>query len=344
MWLDPWSPPFALATLGFFRLPSSTRPQYGFGAETRRFARRPAPHACVAIVVLLVGAGSLNAQISASRGSWLLAPQAASGLPSPYQSGRRHPNSSTGDSATAETDCYSPYLRTDLALLNVNRRTTGLVNGEGSFNAPVQQTEMAFGLERFRCDPVTFEAGAWYSLHNGGRFEEKRFYGRAVVEIVPKVRVYGGIAYYDNPPGLFASRAVYLFTGGEYPTFWGLLFSGEYKRDYFEHGDWLTLQLRKSHQLGSWQGAVFRYDHAIGATGTRDLPANSTTPGVTGIPSIFYRAMFEIDDGPVTWYFEASPHISYVSRTTGVRKHQMLFAFGLRTTFPWKREQWRRDQ
>ena len=321
-------------------LPSAIR-KHGFAADSRRFARRLSAHGCIALAVLLGAAQSLNAQFSASPGSWLLAPQAASGLPSPYQSGRRHPESSTNGSATAETECYSPYLRTDLALLNVNRRTTGLVTGEGSFNAPVQQTEMAFGLERFRCDPVAFEASAWYSLHNGGRFEEKRFLARAVVDVVPKVRVYGGIAYYDNAPGLFASRSVFLFAGGEYPSFWGVIFSGEYKRDYFEHGDWLTLQFRKSHRLGTWQGAVFRFDHALGATGTRDLPANTTTPGMTGIPSIFYRSMFEIDDGPVTWYFEASPHISYVSRATGVRKHQMLFSVGLRTTFPWQRDRWR---
>jgi hypothetical protein len=240
-----------------------------------------------------------------------------------------------------ETGCYSPYLRTDLSLLNVNRRTTGLVAGEGSFNAPVQQTEVAFGLERFRCDPITVEASAWYSLHEGSRFEEKRFLARAIVEIIPKVRVYGGIAYYDNPPGLWASRSVFFFAGGEYPTFWGLNFSGEYKRDHYEHGDWWTLQVRKSHHLGKWRGAIFRFDHALGATATRDLPANSATPGMTGIPSIYYRTMFEVDDGPVTWYFEASPHVSYVSRATGVRKHQMLFAAGLRTTFPWQLDRWR---
>lgn len=322
-------------------MPFDSPQQYGPAAESRRFARRAIAHGCAAFTILISSVGLLNAQFPVSPASWLLAPQAASGLPSPYQSGRRHPDSATGDSATADTECYSPYLRTDLALLNVNRRTTGLVNGEGSFNAPVQQTEMAFGLERFRCDPVTFEAGAWYSLHNGGRFEEKRFYGRAVVEVVPKVRVYGGVAYYDNPPGLFASRSVFLFTGGEYPTIWGVIFSGEYKRDYYEHGDWWTLQFRKSHRLGVWRGAVFRYDHALGATATRDLPTNTTTPGVTGIPSIYYRSMFEIDDGPVTWYVEASPHVSYVSRATGVRKHQMLFAVGVRTTLPWQRDEWR---
>jgi len=311
--------------------------QHGFGAERRRFVQRLCP---LALVILLAGAEALNAQIAARSGSWLLAPQAASGLPSPLQSGRRHPEATANGSAS-ETGCYSPYLRTDLSLLNVNRRTTGLVSGEGSFNAPVQQTEVAFGLERFRCDPITIEASAWYSLHDSSRFEEKRFVGRAVLDLLPRVRVYGGIAYYDNPPGLFSSRSVFLFAGGEYPTLWGVIFSGEYKRDHFEHGDWLTLQFRKSHRLGTWRGAVFRFDHALGATATRDLPTNTTTPGLTGIPSAYYRGMLEIDDGPVTWYFEASPHVSFVSRATGVRKHQMLFAIGLRTTFPWQLDRWR---
>lgn len=292
------------------------------------------------LAILPAGGESLRAQTSARAASLLVAPQAAAGLPSPYQSGRRRPESADG-SASNDTACYQPYLRTDLSLLNVNRRTTGLVSGEGSFNAPVQQSEVAFGLERFRCEPITLEASAWYSLHDASRFEEKRFLARAVVDVIPRVRVYGGIAYYDNPPGLFASRSLFLFAGGEYPTFWKMIFSGEYKRDYYEHGDWLTLQVRKSHRLGTWRGAIFRFDQALGATLTRDLPANSATPGVTGVPSIYYRAMLEVDDGPVTWYFEASPHVSYVSRATGVRKHQMLFAAGLRTTFPWQLDRWR---
>ncbi len=310
---------------------------HGFRADPRRFPQR----LCLLVLAVLLGAAEpVTAQVAPRFGSLLLAPQAASGLPSPYQSGRRNPETGDG-SASDDTGCYSPYLRTDLSLLNVNRRTTGLVTGEGSFNAPVQQSEVAFGLERFRCDPITVEASAWYSLHDGHRFAEKRFVGRAIVEVIPKVRVYGGIAYYDNPPELFASRSVYLFAGGEYPTFWGMIFSGEYKRDYYEHGDWWTVQVRKSHRLARWRGAVFRFDHALGATVTRDLPANKTTPGVTGIPSIYYRSMLEVDDGPVTWYFEASPHVSYVSRATGVRKHQMLFAIGLRTTFPWQLDRWR---
>ena len=48
------------------------------------------------------------------------------------------------------------------------------------------------------------------------------------------------------------------------------------------------------------------------------------------MPSAFYRAILEIDDGPVTWYFEASPHVSFVSRATGVRKHHVLVTAGLR--------------
>ena len=93
--------------------------------------------------------------------------------------------------------------------------------------------------------------------------------------------------------------------------------------------------MTKRHRLGSLRhGAIFYYRHGLGATGTRHLPGNTNTESITGVPSVFYRSLLEIDDGPVTWYMEVSPHVSFVSRATGVPKHHLLVAAGMRMDFP----------
>ena len=239
-----------------------------------------------------------------------------------------------GDDPPEPRACNAPSFSLDASLTNDNRRTTGLVLGEGGF-PPVQQSLISGRLKNVRCESVDLELSAWYSLHDASSFDEMQFRSRAIVEVMPNVHVYGGIAYYDNPDGLFATKSLYLIGGVEYPSVWGTTVKADYLRDVKEHGDWLTAMFLKSHELGSTRnGAVFTYKHGLGATATRNLPANSNTPSMTGVPSAFYRAILEIDDGPVTWYFEASPHVSFVSRATGVRKKHLLVTAGVRIEVP----------
>ena len=239
-----------------------------------------------------------------------------------------------GDEPPEPKACNAPSFSLDASLLNDNRRTTGLVLSEGGFT-PVQQSLVSGRLKNIRCERVDLELSAWYSLHDASSFDEMRFRSRAIVEVIPNVQVYGGIAYYDNPDGLFATKSLYLIAGAEYPSVWGTTVKADYLRDVKDHGDWLTVMFLKSHELGSTRkGAIFTYKHGLGATATRKLPANSNTPSMTGVPSTFYRAILEIDDGPVTWYFEASPHVSFVGRTTGVRKKHLLVTAGVRIEVP----------
>lgn len=236
---------------------------------------------------------------------------------------------------TKEGGCNVPGLSANAALANDNRRTTGLVLAEGGFTPPVQRSLLTIRLNNVQCRKVDAELAMSYSLHDAHIFEEKMFIARAMFEPLARVRVYGGIAYVDNPEGLFRSHSAYLVGGIEYPSIWGTNFTGHYMRDVKQNGDWVNLQLTKRHRLGSLsRGTVFYFRHGLGATGTRHLPGNANTENITGIPSIFYRSLVEIDDGPVTWYFEASPHVSFVSRATGVRKHHMLVSAGVRMDFP----------
>jgi len=209
------------------------------------------------------------------------------------------------------------------------------VFGEGGYTPPVQQSRLSARLNNIQCRKVDGEISAWYSLHDARVFEEKRFQARGMFEPFAHVHVYGGISYYDNPEDTFSSRSIFFIGGAEYPTVLGLTFNADYLWDAKEHGEWLTLQVTKRHKLGTIRrGAVFTYRHGLGATGTHSLPGNTNTPSITGVPSVFYRAILEIDDGPVTWYMEASPHVSFVSRATGVRKKHVLLAIGLRMDFP----------
>lgn len=227
--------------------------------------------------------------------------------------------------------CNVPSYSVDASLTNDNRRTTGLVLAEGGYWPPVQQSMLTARLNNVQCRKADGEISMSYSLHDARVFEEKQFRARGMFEPIPRVHVYGGIAYYLNPEGLFKSRSVFLIGGAEYPTAFGAMLQADYLRDVKENGDWLTVQIMKRHRLGRMRrGAVFYYRHGFGATGTRKLPGNEATPDINGIPSVFYRAILEIDDGPVTWYIEASPHVSFVSRATGVRDRHFLFAVGMR--------------
>lgn len=238
------------------------------------------------------------------------------------------------DTSPEKTTCNTPSFSLDASLTNDNRRTTGLVLGDGGF-PPVQQSLISGRLKNVRCESVDLELSAWYSLHDASSFSEMRFRSKAIIEVMPKVHVYGGIAYYDNPDGMFATKSLYLIGGVEYPSFWGTVVTADYLRDVQDNGDWLTLMLLKSHEIWSTkEGAIFTYRHGLGATATRKLPANYYTPSMTGIPSAFYRAILEIDDGPVTWYFEASPHVSFVSRSTGIPKSHLLVTAGVRIEVP----------
>ena len=231
--------------------------------------------------------------------------------------------------------CNVPGVAVNAALANDNRRTTGLVLAEGGYGPPVQRSLLTARLHNVQCRKVDAELATSYSLHDARVFEEKVFMARAMFEPLARVRVHGGIAYVTNPEGLFRSRSVYLMGGIEYPTLWGATFEADFIRDVKQHGDWGTLQVTKRHRLGSLRrGAAFYYRHGFGATGTRHLPGNTNTESITGVPSVFYRSLLEIDDGPVTWYMEVSPHVSFVSRATGVRKHHLLVAAGMRMDFP----------
>ena len=121
--------------------------------------------------------------------------------------------------------CNAPSFSLDASLLNDNRRTTGLVLSEGGF-PPVQQSLVSGRLKNVRCERVDLELSAWYSLHDASSFDEMRFRSRAIVEVIPNVHVYGGIAYYDNPDGLFATKSLYLIAGAEYPSVWGTTVKG----------------------------------------------------------------------------------------------------------------------
>ncbi len=235
----------------------------------------------------------------------------------------------------AQGGCNVPGIAVNAELANDNRRTTGLVLAEGGYGPPVQRSLLAARLHNVQCRKVDAELATSYSLHDARVFEEKVFMGRAMFEPLARVRGYGGIAYVTNPEGLFRSRSVYLMGGIEYPILWGATFEADFIRDVKQHGDWGTLQVTKRHRLGSSRrGATFYYRHGLGATGTRHVPGNTTTESITGVPSVFYRSLLEIDDGPVTWYMEVSPHVSFVSRATGVRKHHLLVAAGMRMDFP----------
>ena len=241
----------------------------------------------------------------------------------------------SGEDAPAQGGCNVPGFSVNAALANDNRRTTGLVLAEGGYGPPVQRSLLAARLHNVQCRKVDAELATSYSLHDARIFEEKVFMARAMFEPLARVRVYGGIAYVDNPDGLFRSHSAYLMGGIEYQSLWGATFEADLIRDVKQHGDWVTLQLTKRHRLGSLRrGAAFFYRHGPGATGTRHLPGNSGTESITGIPSVFYRSLLEIDDGPLTWYVEVSPHVSFVSRATGVRKRHLLVAAGMRMDFP----------
>ena len=241
----------------------------------------------------------------------------------------------SGSDSAEKRGCNVPSASIDASLRNDNRRTTGLVLAEGGYFPPVQQSKLTARLNNVQCRKVDGEISAWYSLHDAKVFEEKRFEARGMFEPFARVHIYGGISYYSNPKDLFRSRSIFFLGGAEYPTFRGLTFNADYLWDAKEHGEWLTVQLTKRHKLGTIRrGAAFTYRHGLGATGTHSLPGNKNTPSITGIPSVFYRAILEIDDGPVTWYMEASPHVSFVRRATGVRKKHVMLAIGMMLDFP----------
>ena len=202
----------------------------------------------------------------------------------------------------------------------------------------MQRSLLAARLHNVQCRKVDAELATSYSLHDARVFEEKVFMGRAMFEPLARVRVHGGIAYVTNPEGLFRSRSVYLMGGIEYPILWGATFEADFIRDVKQHGDWGTLQVTKRHRLGSLRhGAIFYYRHGLGATGTRHLPGNTNTESITGVPSVFYRSLLEIDDGPVTWYMEVSPHVqlcepghgSAKTSSVGRRRHADGFPVSL---------------
>ena len=99
-----------------------------------------------------------------------------------------------GDEPPEPKACNAPSFSLDASLLNDNRRTTGLVLSEGGF-PPVQQSLVSGRLKNVRCERVDLELSAWYSLHDASSFDEMRFRSRAIVEVIPNVHVYGGIAY-----------------------------------------------------------------------------------------------------------------------------------------------------
>ena len=258
--------------------------------------------------------------------------------PDPAQRFPDRPKSGFPDSeqdSPSQGECNAPGFSVDAALANDNRRATGLVLAEGGYAPPVQRSLLSARLHNVACRKVDAELSTSYSLHDVSSLEEKIFMARAMFEPLPRVSVYGGLAYVDNPEGLFRPYSAYLMGGIEYPSLWGTTFVADYIRDIEQHGDQVTLQWTKRHRLGSLpRGAVFYYRHRLGATGTRHLPGNRDTQSITGIPSVFYRSLFEIDDGPVTWFFEISPHVSFVSRATGVRKRHLLVSAGMRMDFP----------
>jgi hypothetical protein len=230
--------------------------------------------------------------------------------------------------------CNQPFVAADASLTNDDRRTTGMVLPKSGRLPPVQQTRLSGGVANAFCQDTDVELSGWYSASELSELQETRVSGRVIVEVMPRVKVYGGFASYDNPEGFYRPNSLYLMAGSQYPSIWGTMFSADYMRDLRENGDWLTLMFLKGHELGrTRQGAIFTYKHGLAATLTRQLPGDSDTPDINGVPSVFYRAILEIDDGPVTWYFEASPHVSFVSRETGVRKHHMLAVIGLRFDF-----------
>jgi hypothetical protein len=226
--------------------------------------------------------------------------------------------------------CNQPFVTVDAALASDDRRTNGMVLSERGF-PPTQQTRLSGGVANAFCQDTDVEISGWYSAGELSYLHETRVSGRVIVEVMPRVRVYGGFASWDHPEGFYRPNSLFGMLGSEYPSIWGTTFTADYLRDLRENGDWLTVTFSKSHQIGRTRaGAIFTYKHGLGATVTRNLPGNLETPEITGVPSAFYRAILEIDDGPVTWYVEASPHVSFVSRQTGVRKHHMLVMAGLR--------------
>ena len=269
-------------------------------------------------------------------------PQPAAGLPRPaifgpaqFPGGPEDRFPRPDGNSREKRGCNVPSASIDALLTNDNRRTNGLVLAEGGYFPPVQQSRLTARLNNVQCRKVDGEISAWYSLHDARIFEEKRFMARGMFEPFARVHVYGGIAYYDNPQDSLRSRSIYFIGGAEYPTVFGMTFNADYLWDVKQHGEWLTLQVTKRHKLGTIRrGAVFTYRHGLGASATHSLPGNTNTPNITGVPSVFYRAILEIDDGPVTWYMEASPHVSFVSPATGVPKKHLLVAVGLRMDFP----------
>ena len=226
--------------------------------------------------------------------------------------------------------CNQPFVAVDAAVASDDRRTNGMVLSERGF-PPTQQTRLSGGVANAFCQDTDVEISGWYSAGELSYLHETRVSGRVIVEVMPRLRVYGGLASWDNPEGFYRPNSLFGMLGTEYPSIWGTTVSADYLRDLRENGDWLTVTIFKNHEIGRTRhGAIFTYKHGLGVTVTRQLPGNLETPEITGVPSAFYRAILEIDDGPVTWYLEASPHVSFVSRQTGVRKHHMLVTAGLR--------------
>jgi hypothetical protein len=272
--------------------------------------------------------GSIIALLASALPCFGQAPQPPSSDRPPWETAQQTPGLGDED---APRGCNTPAFTMQGSLTNDNRRTSGLVLSDGGYFPPVQQGQAALRLENTLCERVHLELSGWYSLHDVSRFEENRFQARGIYQGLPGVTLYGGFAYYDNPEGLYTSRSFYVMAGGEYPSIWGTTVHGDYMHDVHESGDWLTLMVSKTHRLGATEkGAVFNYRHGLGVTGTRSLPGDTDTPSMNGIPSVFYRGGVEILDGPVVWYVEASPHVSFVSPETGVPKRHFLVAAGIR--------------
>ena len=260
-------------------------------------------------------------------------PPSASADRPPWETAQDTPRLS--DEEDAPRGCNTPGFSLHTSLTNANRRTSGLLLSESGYFPPINQSKAALRVENVLCERVQLELSAWSSLHKASVFEENRFQARGIYQGLPDVTLYGGFAYYDNPEGLYTSRSFYLMAGAEYPSFWGTRVQADFLHDVHESGDWLTVMLSKTHRLGATgRGAVFNYRHGLGATGTRSLPGDTDTPSMTGIPSVFYRGGIEILDGPIVWYFEASPHVSFVSPETGVPKRHFLIAAGIRLVMP----------
>jgi hypothetical protein len=261
------------------------------------------------------------------------ATQSASADHPPWETAQQTPR--LNDEEDTPRGCNTPGFSLHGSLTNDNRRTSGLVLSEGGYAPPVQQGQAALRVENVLCERVHLELSGWYSLHDISIFKENRFHARGIYQGLPGVTLYGGFAYYDNPEGLYTSRSFYTMAGAEYPSFWGTTVQADYLHDIHESGDWLTVMVSKTHRLGATRnGAVFNYRHGLGATGTRSLPGDTDTPSITGIPSVFYRGSVEILDGPLVWYVEASPHVSFVSEATGVPKRHFLVAAGVRLEVP----------